>query len=127
MIRGDSMLVSLVTLGDQLPWPPEPDTRPRGCPRQYADRLMLKALIIMIIWRLYSAYALLRFLEQDDPVVIKLRRLLVEQGRFPSHRTWERRDGGVAVRKVFHQLRSKSIEPCMLESLKVLIRLRVAL
>jgi hypothetical protein len=53
--------------------------------------LMLKALIIMIIRRLYSAYALLRFLEQDDAVVIKLRALLVEQGRFPTRRTWERR------------------------------------
>jgi hypothetical protein len=52
---------------------------------------MLKALVIMIIRRLYSAYALLRFLEQDDAVVIKLRALLVEQGRFPSRRTWERR------------------------------------
>ena len=91
MIRGDSILVSLVKLVDQLPWPPASDKRPRGCPRQYSDRLMLKALIIMIIRRLYSAYALLRFLEQDDPVVIELRPLLVEQGRFPSRRTWERR------------------------------------
>jgi Transposase DDE domain len=91
MIRGDSILVSLVKLVDQLPWPPAPDKRPRGCPRQYSDRLLLKALIIMIIRRLYSAYALLRFLEQDDAVVIKLRPLLVEQGRFPSRCTWERR------------------------------------
>lgn len=91
MIRGDSILVSLVKLVDQLPWPPEPDKRPRGCPRQYSDRLMLKALVIMIIRRLYSAYALLRFLEQDDAVVITLRALLVEQGRLPSRRTWERR------------------------------------
>jgi hypothetical protein len=45
----------------------------------------------MIIRRLYSAYALLQFLAQDDAVVIKLRALLVEQGRFPSRRTWERR------------------------------------
>ena len=91
MIRGDSILVSLVKLVDQLPWPPEPDKRPRGCPRQYSDRLIMKALVIMIIRRLYSAYALLRFLEQDDPVPAQLRQLLVEQGRFPSRRTWERR------------------------------------
>jgi hypothetical protein len=91
MIRGDSILVSLVKLVDQLPWPPEPDKRPRGCPRQYSDRLIMKALVIMIIRRLYSAYALLRFLEQDDPVPVQLRQLLVEQGRFPSRRTWERR------------------------------------
>jgi hypothetical protein len=52
---------------------------------------MMKALVIMIIRRLYSAYALLQFLEQDDPVPAQLRQLLVEQGRFPSCRTWERR------------------------------------
>ena len=51
----------------------------------------MKALVIMIIRRLYSAHALLRFLEQDDPVPTQLRQWLVEQGRFPSGRTWERR------------------------------------
>jgi Transposase DDE domain len=91
MIHGDSILVSLVKLVDRLPWPPEPAKRPRGCPRRYSDRFIMKALVIMIIRRLYSAYALLRFLEQDDPVPIQLRQLLVEQGRFPSRRTWERR------------------------------------
>jgi hypothetical protein len=91
MIDGDSILVSLVTLVDHLPWPPQPDKRPRGCPRRYSERLIMQALLIMIIRRLYSAYALLRFLEQDDPVVRNLRPLLVEQGRFPSRRTWERR------------------------------------
>jgi hypothetical protein len=51
----------------------------------------MKALVIMIIRRLYSAYALLRFLEQDDPVPAQLRQLLAAQGRFPSRRTRERR------------------------------------
>lgn len=55
----------------------------------------MKALVIMIIRRLYSAYALLRFLEQDDPVPAQLRPLLVEQGRLPSRRTWERRLAGL--------------------------------
>lgn len=91
MIRGDSILVSLVKLVDQLPWPPEADKRPRGCPRRYSDRLMMKALVIMIVRRLYGAYALLRFLEQDDPIPMQLRHLLVERGRFPSRRTWQRR------------------------------------
>jgi Transposase DDE domain len=85
------MLVSLVKLVDELPWPPEPDKRPRGCPRRYSDRLIMKALLIMIVRRLYSAYAWLRFLEQDDPIPMQLRHLLVERGRFPSRRTWERR------------------------------------
>jgi hypothetical protein len=52
---------------------------------------MLKALIIMIIRRLYTASTLLAFLEQDDPTVTALRALLHEQGQFPSRRTWERR------------------------------------
>jgi hypothetical protein len=57
----------------------------------YPDRLLLKALVIMIIRRLYSAWALLRFLDQAEPLVPRLRALLTEQDRFPSRRTWERR------------------------------------
>ena len=45
----------------------------------------------MIIRRLYTAYALLSFLEQDDPVAQQMRPLLTEHGRFPTRRTWERR------------------------------------
>jgi hypothetical protein len=45
----------------------------------------------MIIRRLYTAYALLAFLDQDDPLPQQLRPLLWEHGRFPSRRTWERR------------------------------------
>jgi hypothetical protein len=52
---------------------------------------MMKALVIMIIRRLYTAYALLAFLAQDDPLPQQLHSLLSEQGRFPSRRTWERR------------------------------------
>src|SRR5688500_14844112 len=52
---------------------------------------MVKALVIMVIRRLYTAYALLAFPEQDDAVAKQLPPLLPEQGRFPSRRTWERR------------------------------------
>jgi hypothetical protein len=53
---------------------------------------MVKALVIMVIRRLYTAYSLLAFLEQDTLVTQELRTLLTdEQGRFPSRRTWERR------------------------------------
>jgi len=45
----------------------------------------------MIIRRLYTAYALLAFLDQDDVVANELRSLLYEKGRFPSRCTWERR------------------------------------
>jgi Transposase DDE domain len=51
----------------------------------------MKALVIMIIRRLYTAYALLAFLDQDDAVAMRWRSLLCERGRFPSRRTWERR------------------------------------
>lgn len=91
MLRHPCVLVSLVGLVDRLPWPPEPPKRPRGHPKTYSDRLMVKALVIMIIRRLYTAYALLTFLDQDDPLPQQLRPLLWEHGCFPSRRTWERR------------------------------------
>jgi hypothetical protein len=51
----------------------------------------VKALVIMIVRRLYTAYALLAFLAQDDLLPQQLRPLLCEQGRFPHRRPWERR------------------------------------
>ena len=91
MLRQTSLLVSLVALVDRLPWPSEPAKRPRGRPKTYSDRLILKALVIMIIRRLYTAYALLTFLDQEDPVAQQVRGLLQEHGRLPTRRTWERR------------------------------------
>jgi hypothetical protein len=55
MLRQTSLLVSLVLLIDHLPWPSAPVKRPRGRPKTYSDRLILKALVIMIIRRLYTA------------------------------------------------------------------------
>jgi hypothetical protein len=57
----------------------------------YSDRLLIKALIVMIVRRLYTAWALLAFLSQPDPVARHLRTLLTENGRCPCRRTWERR------------------------------------
>jgi hypothetical protein len=91
MLRQTSVLVSFVVLIDRLPWPPEPAQRPPGRPKTYSDRLVMKALVIMLIRRLYTAYALLSFLNQNDAVAAQLRPLLCEHGRFPSRRTWERR------------------------------------
>jgi Transposase DDE domain len=91
MLRHTSVLITLVRLVDRLPWPPAPAKRPRGRPKTYADRLLGKALVIMIIRRLYTAYALLAFLAQDDPLPQQLRPLLCDPGRFPTRRTWERR------------------------------------
>jgi hypothetical protein len=91
MLRQKSLLVSLVLLVDRLPWESVPAQRSRGRPKTYSDRLIVKALVIMIIRRLYTAYAMLAFLNQDDPLPRQLRGLLCEHGRFPSRRTWERR------------------------------------
>jgi hypothetical protein len=49
-----------------------------------SDRLIPKALAIMIIRRVSTAYALLAFRAQDDPVAQQLRPLLHEHGRFAS-------------------------------------------
>jgi DDE family transposase len=95
MLRQTSRLVSLVILVDRLPWPPAPTKRSRGRPKTYSDRLIVKALVIMIIRRLYTAYALLAFLAQEEAVGQQLRPLLHEQGRFPTRRTWERRLAGL--------------------------------
>jgi Transposase DDE domain len=91
MLRQTSLLVSLVVLIDRFPWPPEPPQRLRGRPKTYSERLIMKALVVMIIRRLYTAYALLAFLDQDDAGAVRWRPLLCEHGRFPCRRTWARR------------------------------------
>jgi hypothetical protein len=52
MINGDSLLVSLVRLVEHLPFPPSLGQRKRGRPQTYADQLLVKAVVIMIIRRL---------------------------------------------------------------------------
>jgi hypothetical protein len=53
--------------------------------------LILKAVVIMVIRRLYTAYSLLKFLEQDTDLTVQLRSVLTEGSHFPCRRTWERR------------------------------------
>jgi len=91
MIGGDSILVSLVRLVDSLPFPPPSPRRKRGRQPTYSEQLSVKAVVVMIIRRLYTAWAVLAFLQQDDPVVVQLRARLTEKGEFPTRRTWERR------------------------------------
>jgi Transposase DDE domain len=52
---------------------------------------MMKALVIMILRRLSTAYALLAFLAPDEAGAARWRPLVRERGRLPSRRTWERR------------------------------------
>jgi hypothetical protein len=91
MLTPGSILVSFLWLVEQSPTPPLPVKRPRGRQEFSADKLFVKALLVMMIRRLYTAYALLSFLEQDDPVAQQRRPLLTERGRCPTRRTWERR------------------------------------
>ena len=89
MVPDASLLVALVRLIDRIPLPPPPAGR--GRPKLYSDRLILKAMVIMIVRHLATVGALLAILEQPTPEMRQLRSLLTEHGRYPSRRTWERR------------------------------------
>jgi hypothetical protein len=89
MILQAPLLVMLVQLVDRIPSPPP--RRGRGRPDLYADRLFLKALVIMIVRRLRTAYELLSVLAQPTAEMQALRQSLTAAERFPSRRTWERR------------------------------------
>ncbi len=92
MLHEKPLLVTLVMLVDQIPVVAPVKKRGPGRPKAYSDRLIIKALIIMVIRRLYTAYSLLAFLEQDTSLTRELRALLTnEKGQFPVRRTWERR------------------------------------
>jgi len=87
MIGQSSLLVMLVGLVDRLPAPPPPAKRGRGRPKVYADRLFLKALVIMIVRHLHTVHELLTVLQQPTPEMHLLRVQLTEEGMFPSRRT----------------------------------------
>jgi hypothetical protein len=92
MILQEPLLVTLVKLVACIPLPASAQKRGRGHPKVYSEHLIVKALVIMVIRRLYSAYSLLAFLAQDTPLTQQLRQLLQNpEGRFPTRRTWERR------------------------------------
>jgi hypothetical protein len=91
MVPESSLLVTLVRLVDRIPTPPAPPKRGRGQPRHYADRLFLKALVIMIVKHLHSPYELLTVLQQDSVEMVALRQELTQAGRYPTRCTFERR------------------------------------
>jgi hypothetical protein len=55
----------------------------------YSERLILKALVVMIVCHLPTVGTLLAVLE--EPSMAAVRALLTEPGRYPTRRTWERR------------------------------------
>ena len=91
MIPQETLLVSLVKLVDRIPEPPRKGQRKRGHPKQYSDRLFLKALAIMIVQHLHKVHELLSILAQPTAEMEQLRQLMTENGHYPTRRTWERR------------------------------------
>ncbi len=91
MLQRDQLLVTFIKMVDRLPTPALPQEKKRGRPQVYSDKLLIKALLIMIVRRLYSAHGLLAFLNQETALTNELKELLHENGTFPSRRTWERR------------------------------------
>jgi Transposase DDE domain len=91
MVPQEALLVLLLRLVDRMPMPAPPNKRGRGRPKTYTDRLFLKALVIMIVRRLHTVYELLAVLEQPTREMQSLRLLLIENGRYPTRRTFERR------------------------------------
>jgi hypothetical protein len=90
MITQDSVLVQLIRLIERIPSPPPP-LRRRGRPIVYSQKLFLKALVIMIVRRLHKVGELLAVLDEPTSEMRMVRKLLREEGRFPSRRTFERR------------------------------------
>jgi hypothetical protein len=90
MITQDSVLVQLIRLIERIPSPPPP-LRRRGRPIVYSQKLFLKALVIMIVRRLHKVGELLAVLDEPTSEMRMVRKLVREEGRFPSRRTFERR------------------------------------
>ncbi len=90
MITQDSVLVQLIRLIERIRSPPPP-LRRRGRPIVYSQKLFLKALVIMIVRRLHKVGELLAVLDEPTSEMRMVRKLLREEGRFPSRRTFERR------------------------------------
>jgi len=55
MLTHGSILVRLLWLVEQIPTPRPPAKRQRGRQATYCDTLFVKALLVMIIRRLYTA------------------------------------------------------------------------
>ena len=83
------LLLALLGLIERLPMPAPLKKWGRGRPNRYTDRLFLKALVIMIVRHLHQVHELLAVLQQ--PGLQSVRQKLLENGRFPSRRTFARR------------------------------------
>lgn len=94
MIPQESMLVVLVKMIDRIPAPRVGPAK-RGRPITYPEKLFLKALVIMIVKHLHKVHELLSVLNEPTFEMQQLHGLLMEHGRYPTRRTWERRLKGL--------------------------------
>ncbi len=69
MLHREPLLVTLLKLVDEIPWSQESAQRRRGRPNVYSERLIVKALVIMIIRRLYTAYSLPGYFAAKTPIL----------------------------------------------------------
>jgi hypothetical protein len=70
MIAKEALLVTVVKWMARIPLPAPPAHRGRGRPTPYPNRLRVNALGIMLSRRLYTAYSLLAFVEQETDVSV---------------------------------------------------------
>lgn len=98
MVSQTALLVQLLTLVDEVPLAP-PAAR-RGRPCVYAERLFVKAVVIMVVRHLPTVHALLAVLEQ--PEMAAVRAAMSEQGCLPTRRTFERRLKALPLRLPAH-------------------------
>lgn len=92
MVADASVLPTLLTLVDRIPFPPSA-TPAIGRPPVYSPRLIVKALVVMVLKRWYRVGTFYAAVTQPTPEMRQLRAHLTEDGRFPSRRTWDRRLG----------------------------------
>jgi Transposase DDE domain len=83
------LLVQLLGLIDQLPLAPSAARRGRPC--VYAERLLLKAIVVMVVRHVPTVHALFAVLEQPDMAAVQAALLAGAPGALPSRRTCERR------------------------------------
>ena len=90
MVVETEPVVVLLSLVDGVRLPPTP--KRRGRPDVYAERLIVKGLLVMVVHQVWTAHGLLALLAEPTAKMARVRAHLCEQtGQLPSRRTWERR------------------------------------
>jgi hypothetical protein len=76
MIGQETLLVTRVRLVNRIPLVAPIRQRKSGRPATYPDRLFLQALVIMVVWHLYTVHELLSVLSEPTAEMQTLRSLL---------------------------------------------------